>query len=55
MGKQIFIDFFPSMGELSANQISENKDSLRIGLTVSKKLYLYNGKENVESWDTVNL
>nr|DAT97109.1 MAG TPA: hypothetical protein [Crassvirales sp.] len=54
-GKQIFIDFFPSMGELSANQISENKNSLRIGLTVSKKLYLYNGKENVESWDTVNL
>lgn len=54
-GKQIFVKFFYSLVELSVNEISKRKTSLRIGLTVSKELYLYDDNESVDSWETVSL
>lgn len=52
-GTQTFVDFFPSLGELSATEISERKKELKVGLTVSKKFFLHNG--NVEIWENIQL
>lgn len=50
---QTFVKFHPSLGELSASEISQRKDELKVGITVAKMFYLY--KDNVSIWEDVNL
>ncbi len=52
-GTQTFVRFFPQLGELTATEISNRKDELKVGLTVSKRFYLHS--DNVEIWENVNL
>lgn len=54
-GSKIFVKFFPKLGELTADEISKRSENLRIGLTVSNKLYLYNSFEKITSWETIIL
>lgn len=54
-GSKIFVNFFPKLGELTASEISEREKELRIGLTVSNKLYLHSNEDITSSWETVIL
>lgn len=52
-GTKTYVNFFSRLGELSASEISQRKDELKVGVTKEGKYYLHNG--NVKAWEDVDL
>lgn len=52
-GTRTYVSFFSKLGELTASEILERKEDLKVGITKEGKYYLHNG--NVKAWEDVDL
>lgn len=52
-GSQTYVSFFSQLGEIAPEEISQRKESLKIGMTKDGKYYLHNG--DIKMWEDVDL